>query len=242
MSAGLNLAYFTSQSALCQSAGRTLRSGGVNAARLFTAPGVIVALLAASVAIDAFQAATGWTDAGSKNGVALTFRDDPQLNAREVRAVAEIPHPANRIVPVVCDFTQPLDPDTRDARILSGDINSRYEIYLRYAPQYMVVSARDVVINVRHVAGGCAWSEVADRIAPPSGTVRMPLLRGSWTVEAIDASRSRVTYQIAVRPGGDIPNWMVRRGAVSALPAVIARVSRCLSNPDMRDGRCPKPR
>lgn len=206
------------------------------------APLLVVALLAAAVTLEGFQPDLAWTAAGNRNGVTLTFRDVPQLNAREVRAVAEVPHPAGRVTPIVCDFTQTLDPDTREARLLSGEIGGRYEIYLRYAPQYVVVSARDVVIEVRPEANGCAWSEVADRVAPPPGTVRMPLLRGSWTIEAIDASRSRVTYQIAVRPGGSIPDWMVRRGAVSALPGVIARVSRCLSDPSVRDGRCPNPR
>jgi hypothetical protein len=197
-------------------------------------------LLAASIGLYASQEST-WVDAGSKDGVSLTFRDDPQLNAREVRAVAELPHASGRIIPIVCDFTQVLDPDVREARMLSGDINSRYEVYLHYAPQYIVVSARDVVLDVRRADAGCTWSEVADRVPSPSGTVRMPLLRGSWSVEAIDASRSRVTYQIAVKPGGSIPNWMVRRGAAGALPDVIARVSRCLSNPAAGDGRCPTP-
>jgi hypothetical protein len=200
-----------------------------------------ILFLFASMAVDAAPTDQRWTAAGVKNGVTLTFRDDPQLNTRQVRAVAELPHAPGRIIAVVCDFTQILDPDTRETRVLSGEIGRRYEIYLRYAPRYLVVSARDVVLDVRREANGCAWSEVADRVPPQSGAVRMPLLRGSWTVEPIDTSRSRVTYQIAARPGGSIPSWMVRRGAVSALPEVIGHVGRCLSDPERRDGRCPKP-
>jgi hypothetical protein len=200
-----------------------------------------ILFLLMSMAIDAVQTDQGWTEAGTKNGVTLAFRDDPGLNARQVRAVAELPHPSGEIIPVVCDFTQPLDPDMREARVLSGEIGGRYEIYLRYAPRYVVVSARDVVLDVRPEANGCSWSEVAGRLPLQSGAVRMPLLRGSWTVEPIEATRSRVTYEIAVRPGGSIPGWIVRRGAAGALPEVIGRVSRCLSSPQRRDGRCPKP-
>jgi Polyketide cyclase / dehydrase and lipid transport len=58
--------------------------------------------------------------------------------------------------------------------------------------------------------------------------VRMPLLRGSWTIEPLDATRSRVVYQVAVDPGGRLPGWLVRRGAVSALPDVIEQVRRRL--------------
>jgi hypothetical protein len=191
--------------------------------------------------LEAAQDDHGWTAAGIKNGVTLAFRDDPQLDARRVRAIAELPHPPDQIIPVVCDFTQMLDPDTRETRVLSGEIGGRYEIYLRYASRYFVVSARDVVLDVRREATGCAWSEVADRVPPRSGAVRMPLLRGSWTVEAIDPSRSRVTYEIAVRPGGSIPGWMVRRGAIGALPGIIGRVARCLSSSERPAGGCPPP-
>lgn len=198
-------------------------------------------LLFASMVVDAAQTDRGWTGAGIKNGVTVTFRDDPQLNARQVRAVAELPYAPDRIIPVVCDFTLMLDPGMRETRVLSGEVGGRYEIYLRYAPRYLVVSARDVVLDVRREAKGCAWSEIAERVPPQSGAVRMPLLRGSWTVEPIDTSRSRVAYQIAVRPGGSIPGWMVRRGAVNTLPEVIGRVARCLSSPERRNGRCPEP-
>src|SRR5215203_795909 len=200
-----------------------------------------VLLLFASITADAGQIEEVWQEAGVSNGVALSFRDDPQLNARHVRAVAELPHAADPIIDVVCDFTQLLDPDTRESRVLAGDIGADYEIYLRYAPRYMVVSARDVVLSVEAEDNGCAWSEIAGRLPPRPGAVRMPLLRGSWSVEQIDGSRSRVTYEIAVNPGGSIPGWMVRRGAVSALPDVIRRVARCLSVPERADGRCPKP-
>lgn len=169
---------------------------------------------------------SGWIASGVKDGVTLHYRDDATLDAREVRAVAELPHPADRIVSLVCDFTQTPDPGVREKKVLSGDLASRYEIYLRYNSRFMVVSARDVVIDVRREADGCAWSEVADREPVRPGTVRMPLLRGSWNVERLDEARSRVTYQVIVRPGGSVPGWLVRRGAVDALPDIITRVSR----------------
>lgn len=187
-------------------------------------------LVSAALMTGAAQSDGGWSAADVENGVTVTFRDDAHLQAREVRAVAELPHPSGRIIPVVCDFTHRLDPGVREARILTGAVGGRYEIYLRYAAQYWVVSARDVVIDVRPDTNGCAWMEVSGRLPPQSGAVRMPLLRGSWAVESIDPSRSRVTYQIAVRPGGRIPDWMVRRGAVGEMRDVIARLSRRLSS------------
>ena len=183
-------------------------------------------MLAVSIAAASAIAGQDWTAAGVTDGVTLSFRDDAHLRAREVRAVAELPHAADRIVALVCDFTQVLDPGVREARVLSGDLATRYEIYLRYSSRFVVVAARDVVIDVRREPQGCSWSEVGDRAPGRTGAVRMPLLRGSWVVESLGDSRSRVVYQVAVRPGGRIPAWLVRNGALDALPDIIARVSR----------------
>ena len=190
-----------------------------------------------ALALTTTNASQDWVPSGAKDGVTLAFRDVPSLDAREARAIAEIPHPAERIFPIVCDFTQTLDPDVREAKILSGDVSTRYSIYLRYAPRYVVIAPRDVVIDVRRESNGCTWSEIAGPLERRAGTVRMPLLRGSWVVEALGPARSRVTYQIAVKPGGSIPGWLVRRGAASALPRVIEQVTRCLSSATAA-GRC----
>ena len=196
--------------------------------------GLVAACLLSAVPAEGQE----WVAGGTEDGVALAFRDDPRLGAREMRAIAELPHAADRIVATVCDFTQELDPDVREATILSGDLNTHYVIYLRYAPRYVVVAARDVVIDVRRHAGGCSWSEDATGRERRQDTVRMPLLRGSWSVESIAPTRSRVTYQIAVNPGGRIPQWLVRRGAAGALPDVIRRVSRCLDVATAMNVRC----
>ena len=190
-----------------------------------------------AVTLTAIHASQDWVPSGVKDGVALAFREVPSLDAREVRAIAEIPHGAERILPIVCDFTQALDPDVREATILSGEVSTRYTIYLRYAPRYVVVAPRDVAIDVRRESNGCTWSEIAGPMESRPGTVRMPLLRGSWVVEALAPSRTRVTYQIVVKPGGSIPGWLVRRGAAGALPRVIEHVTRCLSS-TAAGGRC----
>jgi hypothetical protein len=189
-----------------------------------------VGLVTAGLITAAPVAAQEWVAGGTEDGVVLAFRDDPRLGVREMRAIAELPHAGERIVAIACDFTQQLDPDVREATLLSGDLNTRYSIYLRYAPRYIVVAARDVVIDVRRHAGGCSWSEDATVSERRRDTLRMPLLRGSWLIESIDAGRARVTYQIAVNPGGRIPRWLVRRGAAGALPRVIERINQCLAS------------
>ncbi len=180
-------------------------------------------------------AAGGWTAAGTTGGVTLAFRDDPRLEVREVRATTELSFPAARIFPLVCDFTQygSLVAGVQETKMMSGTAPSEYDIYLRYAPRFLVVSARDVVVHVQGQSAPdgtskCDWTDVQEREPERKGIVRMPLLRGSWTIEPLDPMRSRVMYQVAVNPGGRLPGWLVRRGAVSALPEVIEQVRRRL--------------
>lgn len=202
---------------------------------MLTRVAFVVAAIAASTAM---LAAQEWTPAGTRRGVELAFRDDAALGVRQMRAVGEIPYSASRIVAIACDFTQTLDPDVRESRIMSGDLKSGYEIYLRYASRFVVVAGRDVVISVQHEPNGCSWSERSGVAPERSGTVRMPLLRGSWLVETLDASRSRVTYHVAVKPGGSIPGWLVRRGAAGALPNVFERLTQCLAATAAGRERC----
>jgi ribosome-associated toxin RatA of RatAB toxin-antitoxin module len=176
-------------------------------------------------------AAGGWIPAGTTHGVTLEFRDDPRLEVREVRATTELPFPAARIFPLVCDFTQygSLVSGVQETRMMSSTAPSDYQIYMRYAPRFLVVSARDVVVHVRSQSPAdgssrCDWTDLKEREPERKGIVRMPLLRGSWTIEPLDAARSRVVYQVAVDPGGRLPGWLVRRGAVRALPDVIEQV------------------
>ena len=187
-------------------------------------------------------AAGGWTPAGTTRGVTLEFRDDPTLEVREVRATTELPFPAAIIFPLVCDFTNygSLVSGVQETRRMSGTAPTDYEMYMRYAPRFLVVSARDVVVHVQgqstpNGSSACQWTDLKAREPERKGTVRMPLLRGSWTIEPLDAARARVVYQVAVNPGGRLPAWLVRRGAVSALPDVIEQVRRRLE----RESRTP---
>jgi len=151
-----------------------------------------------------------------------------------VRATAELPFPAQQIVALVCDQTQyqSVVDGLDEVRLLSGTVPDDYELYFRYAPRFAVVAARDVAVRVQSRTGeaglGCDWSHLPDRVPPQQGAVRMRVLRGSWTLDALDAARTRVVYQVLADPGGRLPGWLVRRGALGAMPDVIQRVARRL--------------
>lgn len=153
-----------------------------------------------------------------------------------MRATVVLPSPVDRVFATVCDFSTYrawLD-GIEEARLVSGTIPAQYEFYFRYTGRYLIISSRDVAVRVQggargNGASGCEWSEVAGRVPERRGIVRMPLFRGSWSIEPVDGGRSRVVYQAAVRPGGSIPDGMVRSNAVSELRDVIERLRRRLA-------------
>ncbi|PYR33372.1 MAG: hypothetical protein DMF89_01665 [Acidobacteria bacterium] len=166
----------------------------------------------------------GWTGAGVKHGVTLSYRDNGDLQAREVRAIAELPVPAESMFAAVCDFPHYAEfvPGIVEASELDRSGPNDFIVYLRYAPQFLVIAARDVVIHVtaeeRTGALRCAWSQVTDRVPARPRTVRMPLFVGAWTVQTLDETRSRVIYRVTLKPGGSLPGWLVRWGAARAVP------------------------
>ena len=178
----------------------------------------------------------GWTDAGTKHGVALAFRENPRLAAREVRATSEMPFPAEMVFSVVCDFPRYPEfvPGMLEATTLEGTSPADYVVYMRYAPKFLVIAPRDVILQLH---GGpeptgefrCTWSELPDRLPNRPGVVRMPIYTGSWTLEPIGAARTRVVYQVAIKPGGRIPDWLVRWGAARALPEEMQVVQKRLA-------------
>jgi len=176
-----------------------------------------------------------WVDAGLRDGVRLSSRENPALGAFEVRAEKELPIAARALFAVVTDYGryQEFMPGILSNRIFPGEAPARFDVYMLYSPQFVVVRARDVVLQVELLpaAGTNAvwtshWKNMGARVAERPDAVRMPLNVGSWTIEDLGPGRSRVTYQVAVRPGGWIPDWMVRWGAARALPEVLELVAK----------------
>lgn len=123
-----------------------------------------------TVALTAIHASQDWVPSGVKDGVVLAFREVPSLGAREVRAIAEIPHAAERILPIVCDFTQALDPDVQEAKVRAA---------IRFAPY--VDDPRDLVVAPRY-----AWSRI-----PDSGVRTPAIALGAVELDGPKGARSR---------------------------------------------------
>lgn len=139
-------------------------------------------------------------------------RDFPQL--RSVGVVRGTPYEILAVLQDVPAYVEWL-PDCVDSRVVRAIDQWRSVIYMRTDAPWPV-SDREAVVENRvdftdppvKVTVSFATITASDVRRKP-GTVRMKLATGSYTIEAIDDTRSRVLYQIDADPGGDLPGWLI---------------------------------
>jgi hypothetical protein len=81
------------------------------------------------------------------------------------------------------------------------------------------VSSRDFVVHVtvrQSDEGVIVLRSVAipDQVPARSDRVRIKVLRASWTIAPVADDQVRLTYQMLVDPGGNVPAWLVNAAAV----------------------------
>jgi hypothetical protein len=97
-----------------------------------------------------------------------------------------------------------------------------------------VVSDRDYVIHykvdVPASSGRCemTFDTLNEGVRPPPpGVVRIPVIRGHWTVAPLPSGKLSVRYQIFTEPGGGVPAFLARGGmrdsAIEYMKIVLAK-------------------
>ena len=189
----------------------------------------------AAAAISAQPPGPGWTPADHSNDFAVFYRDNPQLGAREVYAVAEENgSPASFFtgigVPGVVPYVRwnfPLK-----------QVGPTEEIdYVRIkAP---VVDERESVLHVQKQLGSpgnggvyrISWHAVPGYLPPEQGVVRMEVNNGSWTFAPLDGGRrTRITYRITANPAGSIPRWLSAPQAVKTVPSLFKSLEKWVAS------------
>lgn len=73
-------------------------------------------------------------------------------------------------------------------------------------------SPERIILTFRNVEGG---------MGPVEGRVRVPFLRGSWELQAIDGGRrTRARYTVQADPGGNLPKSVVQDFTALTIPRV----------------------
>ena len=199
----------------------------------------IAAVLAGSLLLAAIPApAAEWEKLSEKAGLLVERRAVAGSSFYEVRATARSPLPPAAIFETLWKHREYLQfiPHLKRLDLLSdtGDERVAYE-------QVAVPFARDRDYTVRlrkrvDVAAEryeILFASTNDAGPPPDGRhVRVPSIKGSWTVEPGDDGRgSVVRYDVQTQPGGMIPAWVANRAQRDAVADLLRAVlKRALEN------------
>jgi hypothetical protein len=176
--------------------------------------------VASGVAIAAFLSTSSivaeeqWKLLTTKNGLNLERRPVAGSSFYEYRVKTESPaSPKGVIDGMWSGFTEDLP-----AAIIKREFVSRAENELVVYDQIKapIVSDRDMVLRIRKVARSNGVIELSfqttDQVGPPPNPkmVRIPMVRGGWTIEPTPSGGSALTYTCYSEPGGSVPAAFVR--------------------------------
>jgi len=190
-----------------------------------------------------------WTEIHRDDDLVVMTRPRAGLPVNEMRAVGTVDVPADSLWALVSDIEAHtrLIPDTTVSKILRYDGDTAI-VLQRSEPQ--LLSPREYVIavdRVDEVKAGTGRRRTMTWHALPKGgheqtsadAVVVDVNSGSWSVEALDNGRSRVTFALAFDPAGFVPAFVVnaaqRFGAQEAL-AVLVRAAIADGHRAIADG------
>jgi hypothetical protein len=175
-------------------------------------------LLTLALAVSSFwspaaRADEAWTTTGTKNGVVFEKRAVGGSKFFEYRATTQIAlSPAQVLESIWSSLTDKTPPEVKTRRVLkrSGDEVVVYDQF-----DTPVVRDRDATLRFYKVARPGVLEvrfESNDALGPPGNPkfVRLPVVRGAWTLEAAPSGATRLTYVCYSEPGGSIPAFLVR--------------------------------
>ena len=180
-------------------------------------------------------AATPWKLDDDSDGLRVDRREVPGSDFDELRVTARRSESVQRL----CDAIFAKNVDRAEGRFKKREILRETETERWTYEQIGVsfASDRDYVLHVKleqpASSGRCevSFETVDDPSRPPArGFVRIPIIRGRWSVAPAADGSNVVSYQVFSDPGGSLPCFLVRRGqrdaAVDFFKTILARAAK----------------
>jgi hypothetical protein len=197
------------------------------------APSLVSPARADDVAERPKAPAQGWQAFKEKRGVSVERRPVTGSKFFEYRASFSSSVAPERIIAELWNRVMSANnPVLKKRQVLKQDPS---EILLYDQIKTPVVSDRDYTLRVRKVADPASHRykmtfETANDLGPPVDPkyVRIPAIRGGWSVEPDDKGGSRLTYQTFSEPGGSIPSFMIHGAQFDQCVNDVERVQEML--------------
>jgi hypothetical protein len=167
---------------------------------------------------DSSKETGAWQFVKRADGIVVERRSVAGSSLKEFRGSGVVQAPVAALLAVVADVPRATEwMDSCNGSRTVEDLGDREKIVYNRTHAPWPVSDRDAVLhNVVRVDAAARrldldfWSVSDDKAPPVSGVVRMPFLRGHWSLwPSADGQSTRVEYQVHANPGGSLPDWLV---------------------------------
>lgn len=214
----------------------------------FVLPALVAALVAAGAthpgtaqasepdATPGTESETAWELSAQQHGIDVYTRPVAGSGIKEFKGVAEIDASTTSILALLRDSDRfkTWFPNTPESKLLKrdGDVSYQYSVMATPWP----ISDRDNVLrSVTQVDREAdvvriTVSAAPDEYPPQADRVRVRKANGSWLLKAVNASKTLVTFQMHLEPGGGIPQWMINVRVVETPLEAIANMRQALKS------------
>jgi ribosome-associated toxin RatA of RatAB toxin-antitoxin module len=171
------------------------------------------------------------------DGVRVFRRDAAASDLAEAKAELIVNLPAERIWKVILDIESypQFMPYVEEIKVMAADATGRY-VYHRIDPP--LVDGREYTLRMIDTVDSAkgiwlrSWSLADDKGPPPrEDQVHLKVSDGSWRLEKLGTTSTRVTYWVYTDPGGSIPTWIANKANTISLPDVMRAVAQRAKDP-----------
>lgn len=166
-----------------------------------------------------------WEKITTKDGVVYEQREMSGSKYYEYRATLTVPFSADAAMKAI--WEQAMAPSTNANLKREFLRRTDDEILVYDQVSHPVVTDREVTLLLRKTRAPLGLKfESHNELAPPSDGKRIALPRvyGSWTIEILSPTESRLTYVCYSEPGGSIAAFLVRGPQSKQVMRDVARV------------------
>jgi len=172
-----------------------------------------LAVMAHSVLLlmNTLSAQTDWEIEKDNNGIIVETRVTDLTPIKEFRAKTTIKAPMEKVVATLQDIEH--HPEwmidishaqrlSEAPEVLHYNIKTPFPMKDRYIVVDVVTTTEDSMVRLAMESSAATPTEIEDH-------VHIPIVRGYWQFEKIDAATTAVQYQFLSDPGLKMPDWLI---------------------------------
>ena len=181
---------------------------------------LILTVLLCATGSGVVWAAEEWSLDKQRDGIEVYTRPVAGSGIKEFKGIAEFEQNPESILLVLRDSDRfkTWFPNCPESKLLDREANVSYQYSVMDAP--WPVSDRDNVLRSetsRDESSGIVAIHITaapDYYPEQDGRVRVRQAKGTWQLEPLAGSRTRVTFSMHLEPGGGIPDWLINARVV----------------------------